>query len=140
MTKAIYGLIIPNTFKAGILEGYITAAIRPGSYDYRVGSALLIAVNPIFESWTVLANLTKVRICAISELVAAEAKAAGYDNLDDLLKALYTQYPNLTSNSVVTVIHWNNVRSHLLEQHMADIAAMVADLVSAFAPKKPLAK
>lgn len=140
MTKAIYGLIVPGikSFKTGILDGRITAAIRPGSYDYRVGSALLIAVSPTLESWIVLADLAEVRICAMSEVVEAEAVAAGYDNLDDLLQALYAEYPNLKTTSQITVIHWKNVRSHLLDKH---IAARFEDFVRAFrSNQKPLAK
>jgi hypothetical protein len=61
------------------------------------------------DPWVVQATIIKVRHTTLAEVTEDEWLADGYATSVQMLEDLRKYYPNMTMESEVTVIIWNNV-------------------------------
>ncbi|WP_051440805.1 hypothetical protein M728_002368 [Ensifer sp. WSM1721] len=84
-----------------INSGLKTTTVRMGKRDYKVGPADLITGNvriPIV--------IEEVFFCRLSELTEQDARMDGFSHRDQLVSTLKSFYPQIESNSPVTVVRF----------------------------------
>jgi hypothetical protein len=113
MKKPIQALLIApdETMRANIISGKKRITIREGFRDYNQGAVMLCCH---IEPWAVLADITEVKHCLISQLDHADIVADGFSTRMDLIDGLRKYYPNISVDSAVTVIRWENARGKLV--------------------------
>lgn len=92
--------------------------IREGHRDYTPGRPVMICCHLMCAA--VMADITSVRHTTIAEVIPAEFEADGFTDRDDMLNQLRRFYPDLTEESPVTVIQWDNVRGRLVDELNAE--------------------
>lgn len=114
MKNPMYALLIApdHEMRRSILYGGKTITIREGHRDYRPGPVMLCCH---LVPWAVMADITNVRHCTLREVTEEEYQDDGFHTQDDLLKGLQRFYPNMTLDSPVTVIRWQNARGFLVD-------------------------
>lgn len=113
MKQPLYALLIaPNhRVRTSILYGGRSITIREGHPDYKAGTTVMICCH--IEPWVVMADITSVRHTTIAKVTKEEYEADDFFSRKDLLKGLQKYYPDITIDSPVTVIRWENVRGWL---------------------------
>lgn len=115
MKQPLYALLIAPIpeMRQAILDGRKKITIREGHRDYRNGKAMLCCH---LEPWAVMAEITNVRHTTLREVTEEEYVADGFESQDDLLLGMQRFYPNMTTDSPVTVIRWDNLEGALTEK------------------------
>ncbi|MEX0587266.1 MAG: ASCH domain-containing protein [Patescibacteria group bacterium] len=110
-------LVAPDDgMRRDIVAGVKQITIREGYREgYEVGRPVMLGCET--EPWCVLANITAVRHCALAEVTPEELEADGFQDHDDMLEGMRRFYPEMTWDSAVTVIRWENVRGKLVEEY-----------------------
>ncbi len=113
MKQPLYALLVAPGHKTRteILYGRKTVSIREGHRDYKAGNPVMLCCH--IEPWAVMADITQVSHCTLSEVTEEECRDDGAANKKELLADLKRFYPNITMDSPVTVIRWANVRGWL---------------------------
>ncbi len=113
MKQPLYALLVAPGHKTrtSILYGGKNISIREGHRDYRAGNPVMLCCH--IEPWVVMAVITEVRHCTLAEVTEKECLDDGCQNNAELLAALKRFYPNLTMDSPITIIRWDNVRGWL---------------------------
>jgi hypothetical protein len=95
-----------------ILDKTKEITIREGFRDYVPGFCILanIDVNRV-----VGVNITSIRYCKLNEVNLAEYLDDGFKSREDLYEGMKAYYPNITLESDVTIIRWNNVEGKLFQ-------------------------
>ena len=86
--------------------------IREGHRDYIPGEKVMLCCE--IRSDAMAADITSVRHCTVGEVTPEEYHADKYASPEHMLSDLGQYYPNLTMDSPVTVIRWDNVRGTLV--------------------------
>lgn len=122
LKQPLYALLIsPDDEKRqAILHGRIKATIREGWRDYRPGPVMLCCH---IEPWAVMADIVKVRHCALWEITEEEILAGGFRSRAELIKKLKEFYPKIKANSPVTVIKWDNVKGYWVDNRELYLAS-----------------
>jgi len=118
MKRALQALLIsPNERnREKILKGEKKITIREGHRDYVLSKVMLCC--PI-DPWCVEAEITGVRHCILKEVTAIECSDEGYDSQKKMIKDLQHYYPELTLDSKVTIIRWDNVQGELVNEYLS---------------------
>jgi len=95
-----------------IINGKKKITIRKDWRDYRPG---LVIICCHIEPWAVMAEITKVRHCTLEEVTEAEYQADGFKSKKGLLEGLRKFYPDITWNSPVTIIRWDNAHGYWVD-------------------------
>lgn len=114
MKPALQALLLANDpqMRINTLTGVKKISIREGDRDYREGPMMIVDhVVP----FVVQVKVTNVRKCKLSEVTEEEYLADNFKDQDDLLAGMKTYYPNLTWDSIVTIIRWDNVEGFFVE-------------------------
>ena len=108
-------LIYPDDgMRQAIVAGIRQITIREGYREgYEPGRTVMLCCQ--IEPWCVMADITKVRHCLLSEVTEEEWLADGFIDAHDLLTGMQRFYPAMTWDSAVTVIYWENVRGKLVD-------------------------
>ena len=108
MNQPLYAILISPDRKTrkDILFGKKINTIREGHRDYRTGPVMLCCH---IEPWAVMAEITHVRHCKLSEITEEEIRANGHDSMEELLKTLKQFYPRIGPDSPMTIIWWDNI-------------------------------
>lgn len=117
MKLPLYALLIspdPQMW-ADILSEKKKITIREGHRDYQPGPAILCCH---LTSRAVMVDITNVRYCTLKEVTEEEYRADGFNSREELLAGLQNFYPDMTFNTPVTVIRWQNVRGRLVDQYL----------------------
>lgn len=115
MTKpALQALLIApdDQMRANILSGVKKISIREGHRDYKTGPMMICCH---IEPWAVQVDVTEVFHRTLDEVSFIEWEADGFTSQQDLLDGLRSYYPNITLDSPVTVIYWDNARGKLVD-------------------------
>ena len=86
--------------------------IREGWRDYQAGP---VAIYCIEESLAVEADIFIVIHTTLKDVTKEVYQADGFKTLQGMLRGLRRFYPDITWDSLVTVISWHNVRGMLVE-------------------------
>ena len=108
-------LIAPDDgMRQDIVAGIKLITIREGYREgYEPGRLVMLCCQ--IEPWCVMADITKVRHCLLSEVTQAEWEADGFTSREEMLEGMRRFYPAMTWDSAVTVIYWDNVRGKLVD-------------------------
>ena len=90
---------IAPTFIEPILHGNKKTTIRLGSRNYRLGPAILRS-----ESGDLDVRITGLRVTTLSRLTEDDAVRDGFDNLEALRHRLCDFYPDISDESVITIV------------------------------------
>jgi hypothetical protein len=115
MKRALQAILIaPNSkMRLDILQELKQVTIREGHRDYTCGPAMICChIDP----WAVMVDITSVRHTVLNDLEKDELKEDGFTDHQHALESLKSFYPNLTEDSEVTVVRWDNVRGFLVDQ------------------------
>lgn len=104
-----------NVMVENTLASVKQISIREGDRDYRIGQ--LILCNPD-NNFCVMADIVEVRKCKLSEVTQEEWEADGFVSQEDLLTGMRIFYPDITLESTVTIIRWENVRGFLVDRYL----------------------
>jgi hypothetical protein len=100
-------LIAPNeSVWENIILGKKKITIREGWRDYQPGFSIL---GCHIANFCVGADITDVKHCLAKDVTEEEYHADGYTSQDNMIDDLHKYYPNLSLESKVTVIKWNNI-------------------------------
>jgi len=92
------------------VEGRKPVTIRQGHRDYRPG---LVMICCDIANRAVKATITKVRHVTVRQVTADECRLDGFTGRADMLAGLRRFYPDMTLDSPVTVIHYQDVQGSL---------------------------
>jgi len=109
MKPALQAILIASNnhqMKINVMTGYKSITFREGHRDYHVGPVMLCDE---LESWVVKANIYDVQHKILSQLTQEEWEADGFSSLEDTLGGLWVYYKDITMDSPVTVVKWNNI-------------------------------
>jgi len=95
-----------------ILSGEKTCTIRKGTRNYKSGTAMLCCH---VEPWAVMADITGICFCNLSNVAEKDFKSTGFDSQEEMLEGMRKFYPDINSESDVTVVRWENVRGKLVD-------------------------
>ena len=117
MKQPLYALLItPNhRMRTNIIYREKTITIREGHRDYRPGPVMICCH---LVPWAVMADITNVRHCTLCEITQEEYEADGFNSQDDMLQGMQRFYPNMTLDSPVTIIIWEQVRGFLADHNV----------------------
>ncbi|KKR10321.1 MAG: hypothetical protein UT37_C0003G0020 [Parcubacteria group bacterium GW2011_GWA2_39_18] len=91
-----------------------TLTVREGHRDYRVGSPVMLCCHIV--PWAVMATIVEVRHCLLKEVTQEECLQDGVRNLEELLNNLRKYYPNISLDSPVTIIKWDDIRGYVVNR------------------------
>lgn len=113
MKQPLYAILIApiKEMRARVLDGRKKITIREGHRDYKRGKVMLCCH---LEPWAVSAEITGVRHTTLREVTEAEYEADDFMSCEDMLAGMRRFYPNMTLDSPVTVIWWDNVEGKLV--------------------------
>lgn len=119
MKKPMYALLVApeKAQRSGIISGKVFAIVLEGWLDFQNGPVMLCCN---IEPWAVMADVTGVRHTNVAETTEEIARAAGFDNKQELWDELWKCYPKLQVDSPVTVIRWQNVQGKLVDEYAAE--------------------
>lgn len=108
-------ILVANDAKmrADILSGKKQITIRKGRRDYKKGSVMLCCH---IEPWAVMADITMIRQDPLRDVGLEELQDDGFKDHDDLYQGLKTYYPDLSSDDIVTIVRWDNLRGKLVQK------------------------
>lgn len=96
---------------ADVINRVKCISIREGHRDYVAGQPILIGCPK--TNWAVMADCTDVHWRPLGEVEEDDLTADGFIDHEHALKELQRFYPNMTLNSMVTVIEWACARGCL---------------------------
>ncbi|MFC1638744.1 ASCH domain-containing protein [Patescibacteria group bacterium] len=116
MKQPLYALLIAPDFRmrSDILCGRKAITIRAGHRDYRVGLPVMLCCHEV--PWCVMADIAEVKHCRLRDVTSAELQDDGFIDHDDALAGLKRFYPQMTLDSDVTVVRWENLRGALKDR------------------------
>lgn len=117
-------IALDERMRRNILSGEKCITIREGARDYQPGVAMICC--PI-DTWCVRVEICDVRHCLISELTPEECRADGFCSIEHAVEELRRFYPNISEDSTVTVIRWQNATGKLVDKYRESIRLTVAD-------------
>ncbi len=94
----------PDLFEK-VLKGEKLSTVRLGLRDYTLGEVLLETPD---SKYTIHGEITGLVKTQLSFLTEEDAKREGYKTLDDLLSRLKQIYPDITPDSVITVVEFSH--------------------------------
>lgn len=100
-----------------VLAGRKKITVREGHRDYRAGRPMVLVTPEV--SWAVMVDITEVRHCLLRELTPEELAADGFRSHDHAADELARFYWNISLDSPVTVISWDNVRGRMVEEYLS---------------------
>jgi hypothetical protein len=117
MKQPLYALLIAPIpeMRQAILNGVKKITIREGHRDYRIDCPVMLCCH--LEPWAVMADVVDVRHTTLEEISEEEYVADGFQSSEEMLSGMKRFYPNLSMNSPVTVIRWDNVRGILFDKN-----------------------
>lgn len=113
MKQPLYAILIApiEEMRARVLDGRKKITIREGHRDYKPGKVILCCH---LEPWAVSADIVSVRHTTLGEVTDEEYESDGFADRENMLAVMRRFYPNITSDSPVTVIRWENVEGKLV--------------------------
>jgi hypothetical protein len=99
-----------------ILSKVKEITIREGERDYVPGFCVLTNID---TNRSVGADITSVRHCKLKEVTHIECLEDNFRDHEDMYEGMKKYYPNMTPESDVTIIRWNNARGLLMDQYNA---------------------
>ena len=90
--------------------------IREGNRDYHLGAVII--TNPE-RGYCLSATIAKVNHYVAREVPEQDFMDDGYKSRTEMISDLRKFYPDLTPDSEVTVIRWDNIQGRLLEEFLA---------------------
>ena len=114
MKRALQAILIaPDpAVRLNIMLGKKKITIREGHRDYTTGPVMICCH---LVPWAIMATITNVRLTTVTEVTDEELWADGYDNHKGMLRDLKKYYPNITMESPVTVISWDNLEGYFTD-------------------------
>lgn len=118
-------LVAPSHYmRSSIVSSAKAGSIREGHRDYKPGQVMLCCH---LVPWCVMADITAVRHTTLGAVARKDWEASGFGSREEMIDGLKSFYKDLTKESPVTVIHWENPRGFLVD-NAADYADSPADL------------
>lgn len=105
-------LIAQGNMVAEVISGQKRISIREGHRDYHAGKPVMLCCH--IANWCLMADIVSVRHCTLEDVTDEEMRADGFDTRGVCLSCLQVYYPDITWESPVTVITWDNVRGGML--------------------------
>jgi hypothetical protein len=106
MKRALQAILIAGEqMRDEVLDNIKTITIREGWRDYTPGPVLL---GCHILKWATMRNITDVQYKLLKEVTEEEYTADGFVSFDNMLDGLKRFYPNINSDSEVTVIRWKS--------------------------------
>jgi hypothetical protein len=102
--RPLTALLMADKFRGAVHHGEKTITIRVDCRDYQVGDKVLLCSN--YLDWVRSAKITYVRHCYLKNVPIEDLKDDDMTDLNDATTKLKEYYPNITVDSVVTVIRW----------------------------------
>lgn len=116
MKPALQAILIASNnhqMKINVMTGYKSISFREGHRDYHVGPLILCDE---LEPWVVKANIYEVQHKIMSQLTQEEWESDGFTSQESMLNGMRFYYPDITMESPVTVVRWNNVSGFWTEK------------------------
>lgn len=101
-----------------LFSGRKEITLREGYRDYKVDKPVILCCHIL--GYAVMADVTSVRYCLLKEVTEDEYLADGFSSFKDMLEQMKQYYPDLTENSPMTVVVWENVRGFLVDKFNHD--------------------
>lgn len=106
MSRALQGILIAGEDgRDNVLQGKQTVTIRYGYREYTEGP-VLIGCHHL--SWAMLAKITKVEYFKLKDVPLSDLNGDGYSSSSEAVEDLSRWYPDITEDSLVTVVRWSN--------------------------------
>ncbi len=102
--RPLMGLLMADCFVEPIMGGEKTITIREGWRDYHSGDRVLIGCPE--ADWCAKAKITAVNFYTLKDVPIRDLEADGMPTVEDAVNSLSAFYPDITENSLVTVIRW----------------------------------
>lgn len=105
-----------------LLSGRKEITLRQGYRDYKIDKPVILCCH-IF-GYAVMADVTSARYCLLKEVTEDEYSADGFTSPEDMLEQMKQYYSDLTEDSPMTVVTWENVRGSIVDKfnEIEDIA------------------
>lgn len=104
MKRSIRAILIAGEKeRANVLTHRKNITIREGHRDYTVGPVL---IGCHILNWACLRQITNVKHTMLKFVSKEDLLEDGFNNLDECIASLKQWYPNINSESKVTVIKW----------------------------------
>lgn len=82
-------------------------SLREGHRDYIPGKLIIYNCD---NNFSIQVEITSVKHSTLAEITEVEMKADGYQSKEEMLTDMKRYYPDLTWESPMTVISWDNVQ------------------------------
>lgn len=106
MKRPLAALLMDNSFREDILDGFKKITIREGWRDYKVGEKVILCHVNSDSGWATMAVLSDVQHCRLKEVSILDLNNDGMEDLDDAIRALSNFYDGINADSLVTVLKW----------------------------------
>ena len=98
-------LKLANDLFWGVFDGSKKATIRLGKRDITLGTLAFEAATD--GGWGIIVKVTKVTHKKLSELTDEESRLDGASNAAEMAEAMKAFYPNITTDSDITIIEFD---------------------------------
>lgn len=111
--QALFLAADPKEWKS-TLRGVKRISLREGHRDYKSGTLVICCPE---LSLAILVNVIEVKHTTLGEITEEEYKADGFKDKEDLILGMrkFPGYENLSWQSEMTVIRWENARGFLVD-------------------------
>ena len=104
--RALQGILIAGEQgRDDVLSGKKQITIRQGYRDYSNGPTL---IGCHILNWATLKQITSVHYALFKNITLKELQDDGFQNHDEALDRLHRWYPDLTIDSEMTIIRWED--------------------------------
>lgn len=113
MKQPLYAILIApiEEMRTRVLNGTKKITIREGHREYKPGKVMLCCH---LEPWAVMADIVSVRHTTLREVTEEEYAADGFVSPGHMWEGMRRFYKDMTMDSPVTVIRWDNVEGKLV--------------------------
>lgn len=98
-------LIAGESQRDEVLANKKSITIRTGHRDYKQGTVILCCH---LINWATMRNITDVRMTTLQNVTEQEWLDDGFESQSEMVTELRKYYPDITLDSDVTVVRWNN--------------------------------
>lgn len=104
----LVALLMADCFLEQIFSETKKITIREGMRDYKAGQKVVLCKcgNEEDVGWARMATITEVSMCALRDVDIEDLNDDGMKDLDDAVQCLRDFYPDITEESLVTIIRW----------------------------------
>lgn len=104
LKRPLAAILFAPQFHAAIENGEKQITIREGRRDYQVGETVMLCCH--VAGWCRMGTVTGVGFAELRDVPIESLQADGFSGYEDALVVMNQFYPELTLDSVVTVINF----------------------------------